>query len=106
MAALATQRLGGRSDMSGARRIRLRCEWPIGHSRCGSRSSWTLYSPPMPDALEARPATAPEILPLRTRLGDEVRGQIVHDSLHRRPGWTASFLLQVGGAAEGFGSVA
>ncbi len=60
----------------------------------------------MPDAIEVRPATAPEILPLRTRLRDEVRGQIVHDSIHRRPGWTSSFLLHVGGAAVGFGSVA
>jgi hypothetical protein len=32
--------------------------------------------------------------------------QIVHDSIHRRPGWTSSYLLHVGERAAGFGSVA
>ncbi|MFO1511642.1 MAG: GNAT family N-acetyltransferase [Verrucomicrobiota bacterium] len=32
--------------------------------------------------------------------------QIVHDSIHRRPGWTLTYLLESGGAAVGFGSVA
>jgi GNAT superfamily N-acetyltransferase len=60
----------------------------------------------MPADIGARPATAPEILPLRTLLREEMQGQIVHDSIHRRPGWTSSFLLEVGGAAVGFASVA
>jgi GNAT superfamily N-acetyltransferase len=32
--------------------------------------------------------------------------QIVHDSIHRREGWTLSYLLDLGGATAGFGSVA
>jgi RimJ/RimL family protein N-acetyltransferase len=35
-----------------------------------------------------------------------MHGQIVHDSLHTRPGWTRSYLLLVDGCAVGFGSVA
>jgi GNAT superfamily N-acetyltransferase len=60
----------------------------------------------MPPAIQARPAAAPETLPLRTRLREEMQGQIVHDSIHRREGWTSSFLLEVGSAPVGFGSVA
>jgi hypothetical protein len=32
--------------------------------------------------------------------------QIVHDSIHRRAGWTSSYVLQIGDAAVGFGSMA
>lgn len=32
--------------------------------------------------------------------------QIVHDSLHGRPGWTEPYLLEVGGATAGYGSLA
>jgi GNAT superfamily N-acetyltransferase len=32
--------------------------------------------------------------------------QIVHDSIHRREGWTLSYLLEADGAVAGFGSVA
>jgi GNAT superfamily N-acetyltransferase len=32
--------------------------------------------------------------------------QIVHDSIHRRPGWTSSYMLYFGETAVGFGSVA
>ena len=32
--------------------------------------------------------------------------QIVHDSIHRRNGWTLSYLLEQAGAAAGFGSIA
>jgi GNAT superfamily N-acetyltransferase len=53
------------------------------------------------------PASAEEVLPLRVRYRAEANGQIVHDSLHRRAGWTESFLLHVdGAAAAGFGSIA
>lgn len=51
-------------------------------------------------------ASAQEILPLRTRHREELNCQIVHDSIHRREGWTMSYLLEVGGAVAGFGSVA
>jgi GNAT superfamily N-acetyltransferase len=47
-----------------------------------------------------------DILPLRVRYRAETNGQIVHDSLHTRAGWTKSYLLQVDGRAAGFGSVA
>jgi hypothetical protein len=46
------------------------------------------------------------VLPLRARQREEMNCQIVHDSIHRRAGWTLSYLLELGGAAAGFGSVA
>src|SRR5215831_16754259 len=51
-------------------------------------------------------ASDAEILPLRTRYRREMNCQIVHDSIHQRPGWTLSYLLQLGNTAAGFGSVA
>src|ERR1051325_1682090 len=45
-------------------------------------------------------------LPLRVRYRAEANGQIVHDSIHTRAGWTKSYLLQFDGRAAGFGSVA
>jgi GNAT superfamily N-acetyltransferase len=56
--------------------------------------------------LHARQSTAAEILPLRTRHRAEMNCQIVHDSIHRREGWTSSYLLDAEGAIAGFGSVA
>jgi GNAT superfamily N-acetyltransferase len=62
----------------------------------------------MPNAMKpgARPSSAREVLPLRTRYRAEMKGQIVYDSIHRREGWTSSFVLELDGAAVGFGSVA
>jgi len=51
-------------------------------------------------------ASNQDTLPLRVRYRAEANGQIVHDSLHTRAGWTKSCLLQFGGRAAGFGSVA
>ena len=51
-------------------------------------------------------ASAQDILPLRDRYCAEANHQIVHDSIHSRPGWTQSYLLHVGDSAAGFGSVA
>ena len=51
-------------------------------------------------------ASSQDTLPLRVRYRTEANGQIVHDSIHRRPGWTKSYLLQIGGSVVGFGSVA
>jgi GNAT superfamily N-acetyltransferase len=45
-------------------------------------------------------------LPLRTRYRQEMNCQIVHDSIPTRPGWTTSYLLQIGDAPAGFGTVA
>jgi hypothetical protein len=35
-----------------------------------------------------------------------VNCQIVHDSIHRRDGWTVSYMLNVAGVTAGFGSIA
>src|SRR5262245_28583848 len=51
-------------------------------------------------------ATADVILPLRTRFRQEMNCQIVHDSLHTRPGWTSSYALLLDGTTAGFGSIA
>jgi GNAT superfamily N-acetyltransferase len=56
--------------------------------------------------LQAKLSTAQEILPFRERFREEMNCQIVHDSIHTRKGWTLTYLLEVGGAAVGFGSVA
>jgi len=36
----------------------------------------------------------------------EMHCQIIHDSLHVRPGWTTSYLLTIDGAPAGYGAVA
>jgi GNAT superfamily N-acetyltransferase len=59
-----------------------------------------------PPQVRVRPAAAEAILPLRTRFRQEMNCQIVHDSIHRREGWTLSWLLELDGAAVGFGSIA
>jgi len=51
-------------------------------------------------------SSAPDVLPLRERYREEMNCQIVHDSIHRRAGWTLTYLLEIGGVAVGFGSVA
>ena len=47
-----------------------------------------------------------DVLPLRTRRRAEMIGQIVHDSIHRREGWTQTYLIARDGITAGFGSVA
>ena len=47
-----------------------------------------------------------EILPWREQFRREAQGQIVHDSLHGRKGWTQSYLLVVDGVEVGYGAVA
>ena len=54
----------------------------------------------------AKPSSADDILALRTRHRQEMNCQIVHDSIHRREGWTLSYLLERAGVPVGFGSVA
>jgi len=56
--------------------------------------------------VRAKLASAPEVRPLRERYREEMNCQIVHDSIHRRTGWTLTYLLESGGVAAGFGSVA
>src|SRR5262245_51745425 len=55
---------------------------------------------------QARQSTARELLPLRTRHRAEMNCQIVHDSIHRREGWTVSYVLDSEGTVAGFASVA
>lgn len=56
--------------------------------------------------LSATTSTAAAILPLRTRHRQETNGQIVHDSIHRREGWTVTYLLTIDAVTAGFGSIA
>jgi len=55
---------------------------------------------------QATLTSEPEVLPLRERFRAEMNCQIVHDSIHRRPGWTLTYLLESKGVMAGFGSVA
>lgn len=50
--------------------------------------------------------SAESVLSLRTRYRCEANGQLVHDSLHSRSGWTETFLFRSGSRDVGFGSVA
>jgi GNAT superfamily N-acetyltransferase len=54
----------------------------------------------------AVPSTAADVLPFRVRYRQEMNCQIVHDSIHRRAGWTSTCTLTLGNTAVGFGSVA
>ena len=53
----------------------------------------------------AKLSSAQDILPLRARFRQEMNCQIVHDSLHRRPGCDVVLLLELGNATAGFRSV-
>ena len=55
---------------------------------------------------QATPSSAPDVLRFRERYREEMNCQIVHDSVHRRTGWTLTYLLESGSVAVGFGSVA
>lgn len=65
----------------------------------------------MLDSIISMPAlatlsTVDAVLPLRVRYRQEMNCQIVHDSIHRRNGWTLTYLCTLSGAIAGFGSVA
>ena len=47
-----------------------------------------------------------EIAPLREQYRKEMNCQIIHDSIHGRPGWTREYVLELDGAPVGYGSVA
>jgi GNAT superfamily N-acetyltransferase len=55
---------------------------------------------------QAKLSSAPEVQPLRERYREEMNCQIVHDSIHRRAGWTFTYQLATDGISVGFGSVA
>lgn len=52
-----------------------------------------------------KPVGLAEILPWRELYRKKMNCQIVHDSLHRRDGWTQAYLLELGGEAVGYGSI-
>jgi GNAT superfamily N-acetyltransferase len=47
-----------------------------------------------------------EIKALRERYRQEMNCQIIHDSIHARPGWTIEYALDLAGTIMGYGSVA
>lgn len=49
---------------------------------------------------------AETVTALRARYREETNAQIVHDAIHRRPGWTMTYLLELGGQSVGFAEVA
>ena len=56
--------------------------------------------------MQTRPVSADSVLSMRTRHREEMNCQIVHDSIHRRPGWTVTYVLEANNKTVGFGSVA
>ena len=54
----------------------------------------------------ATPTSPSAVLPLRVRYRREMNCQIVHDSIHRRAGWTSTYALYLDDTSAGFGSVA
>ena len=54
----------------------------------------------------ATTASADDVLPLREQYREEMNCQVVHDSIHRRRGWTVTYALRVDGVTAGFGSKA
>jgi GNAT superfamily N-acetyltransferase len=54
----------------------------------------------------ATPTPPRAVLPLRVDYRREMNCQIVHDSIHRRAGWTTTYALSVDDLSVGFGSVA
>src|SRR5262245_33334082 len=56
--------------------------------------------------LLARPAALEEIAAWRDMYRLEMSCQIIHDSIHGRPGWTQEYLLYVAGVPVGYGSIA
>jgi len=57
-------------------------------------------------SISAVAATVQDILLWRDLYRQEMNCQIIHDSLHSRPGWTEPYLLQAGETSVGYGSVA
>jgi GNAT superfamily N-acetyltransferase len=47
-----------------------------------------------------------QLLPWRDLYRQEMNCQIIHDSLHSRPGWTEEYLLKIGERVAGYGSIA
>jgi len=57
-------------------------------------------------AVTARASQLTEIAPLREQYREEMNCQVIHDSIHFRPGWTREYALELDGALVAYGSVA
>lgn len=55
---------------------------------------------------QAKLSSASDVLSFRERYREEMNCQIVHDSIHRRTGWTLTYQLELDAVSVGFGSVA
>ena len=56
--------------------------------------------------LSAKAATVEDVSLWRDSYRLEMSCQIIHDSIHYRPGWTQEYVLLAGGAKVGYGSIA
>jgi GNAT superfamily N-acetyltransferase len=56
--------------------------------------------------LFAQAASVEDIQPWREMYRLEMSCQIIHDSIHYRPGWTREYFLIAGGTTVGYGSIA
>jgi GNAT superfamily N-acetyltransferase len=56
--------------------------------------------------LSAKPVSLQDILPWRDMYRLEMSCQIIHDSIHSRPGWTEEYGLYIGTTPVGYGSIA
>jgi GNAT superfamily N-acetyltransferase len=56
--------------------------------------------------LSAKLTTLEQIAAWRDLYRHEMNCQIIHDSIHSRPGWSLEYLLSAGGVPVGYGSVA
>src|SRR5579859_2490476 len=56
--------------------------------------------------LESKPIDAEQIQACRELYRQEMNCQIIHDSIHARPGWTVEYLLTMDGSVAGYGSLA
>ena len=56
--------------------------------------------------LSAKVAALEEIVRWRDLYRAEMNCQIIHDSIHSRPGWTVEYVLSGGGTPVGYGSIA
>ena len=56
--------------------------------------------------IKACPVEFRDIEGMRDIYRQEMSCQIIHDSIHSRPGWTREYLLMQDGAKVGYGSVA
>ena len=56
-------------------------------------------------SISAQLASVEEIQPWRDLYREEMYCQIIHDSLHSRPGWTLEYFLNADGVTVGYGSI-